>query len=296
MAEPMSHPAVRTAVEIMYEEYYEPITLAYLSRRVFISPFHFSRLFSRVTGATPGRFLTAVRLFEAKRLLLDSDLTVSDVVCAVGYSSVGTFTTRFTRAVGMTPSQYRDPRMRDQLVAISPHYHRLPSLAVLRESTLRESTLRESALRHALRTGSRSGRATLSARIELPHGVSAANVLVCAFADDIPQRAPVAFGGLTGQSGTATVELRGVPTGQWRVHVAAEHRGPQGNSVLTVGAIQRAATVVDDETIVLRMRTRAIRPTDPPIAVTLSSRSGSLTPSGPQAALSAIPVRRLTAV
>jgi len=56
--------------------------------RMFVSPFHFSRIFAKTVGLTPGRYLTALRLFEAKRLLLSTSLTVSDVVCSVGYSSV----------------------------------------------------------------------------------------------------------------------------------------------------------------------------------------------------------------
>ncbi|MFD1151045.1 helix-turn-helix domain-containing protein, partial [Saccharothrix hoggarensis] len=123
--------AVRQAIACMHENYRETITLGRLAAEVFVSPFHFSRVFAKATGITPGRYLTAVRLFEAKRLLLTTSLTVSDIVCSVGYSSTGTFTSRFTRAVGMTPTQYRDPRVDEMLVALSPNLRRLPALPVL---------------------------------------------------------------------------------------------------------------------------------------------------------------------
>lgn len=71
------------------------------------SKFHFSRMFQRVTGVSPGRFLAAIRLEEAKRLLTSTDLNVADIGMRVGYSSVGTFSTRFTRSVGLSPKSYR---------------------------------------------------------------------------------------------------------------------------------------------------------------------------------------------
>ncbi len=91
------HQAVQRTIESMHARYSEPITLADLASEVFVSPFYFSRIFAKATGVTPCRYLTAVRLFEAKRLLLTTGMTVSDIVCSVGYSSVGTFTSRFTR-------------------------------------------------------------------------------------------------------------------------------------------------------------------------------------------------------
>ncbi|WP_254716814.1 helix-turn-helix transcriptional regulator [Actinomadura sp. WMMB 499] len=72
-----------------------------------VSKFHFIRIFSRVTGVTPGRFLSAVRLHEAKRLLQTTPLNVADISAQVGYSSTGTFTRRFSRSVGVPPTEYR---------------------------------------------------------------------------------------------------------------------------------------------------------------------------------------------
>jgi AraC family transcriptional regulator len=71
------------------------------------SKFHFSRMFQRVTGVSPGRFLSALRLQEAKQLLVSTSFNVSDISLRVGYTSVGTFSSRFTRSVGLSPTTYR---------------------------------------------------------------------------------------------------------------------------------------------------------------------------------------------
>jgi AraC-like DNA-binding protein len=72
-----------------------------------LSPFHFSRIFRGTIGIPPGEFSAALRLDQAKRLLLDTDLSVTDICFEVGYESLGAFTTRFTRLVGLSPSQFR---------------------------------------------------------------------------------------------------------------------------------------------------------------------------------------------
>jgi hypothetical protein len=71
------------------------------------SKFHFTRVFQRATGLTPGRFLTMVRLHKAKQLLLTTSLSVTDISHLVGYASVGTFSTTFCNTVGVPPSAYR---------------------------------------------------------------------------------------------------------------------------------------------------------------------------------------------
>lgn len=72
-----------------------------------ISKFHFLRTFRRVTGVTPGRFLSAVRIHEAKHLLSTTGLSVAEISVQVGYGSLGTFTRRFTECVGLSPTAYR---------------------------------------------------------------------------------------------------------------------------------------------------------------------------------------------
>jgi len=98
---------VERAVQIIRERYAEPLSLDDIARAVLVSKFHLLRVFSQVTGVTPGRFLSAVRMGEAKRLLQNSDLGVATISSTVGYSSTGSFTSRFTESVGIPPTQYR---------------------------------------------------------------------------------------------------------------------------------------------------------------------------------------------
>ena len=266
--------AVRRAIGLMHERYHEPITLTDLAAEVFISPFHFSRLFAKATGVTPGRYLTAVRMFEAKRLLLTSGMTISDIVCSVGYSSVGTFTSRFTRAVGMSPSQYREPRVHDLLLAIAPHFQHIPSVAALREAGRDCATSCADGVR---------GSSSLTARIDLPSDLPPGDLLVGVFAEAIPQCGPVAFTGLR-HTGSATVTLEGVPPGRWLVMAAAEHPVDGDTSTLTFGTLRHPVTVGDRTSAVVRLRTRTLQPTDPPIAITLAARADRPTSPGAERA------------
>src|SRR5437660_1642692 len=106
--------AVERAIETMQENLGERLTIDDMARSALFSKFHFSRVFQRVTGVSPGRFLSAMRLEEAKRLLLSTSYTVSDISHRVGYNSVGTFSARFRNSVGVSPSAYR------QLGGITP--------------------------------------------------------------------------------------------------------------------------------------------------------------------------------
>ncbi|WP_157740292.1 helix-turn-helix domain-containing protein [Micromonospora auratinigra] len=83
------------------------LPLAELARTALFSPFHFHRVFRTVTGETPARFVAALRMAQARRLLLHSRLTVGAISGRVGYTSVGSFTTQFTRLVGVPPEQFR---------------------------------------------------------------------------------------------------------------------------------------------------------------------------------------------
>ncbi|MCG5216089.1 helix-turn-helix transcriptional regulator [Streptosporangium sp. KLBMP 9127] len=91
----------------MHENLGEQITIDDMARTAMFSKFHFSRVFQRVTGLSPGRYLSAVRLREAKRLLASTSLSVTNISHQVGYSSVGTFSSRFAHSVGLPPSKYR---------------------------------------------------------------------------------------------------------------------------------------------------------------------------------------------
>jgi len=91
----------------MREGYAEDLTLAMMAEMARLSPFHMARLFREETGLPPVAFLAAVRMEEARRQLLRTDASVADISVKVGYSSVGSFTSRFTRTVGLSPGRYR---------------------------------------------------------------------------------------------------------------------------------------------------------------------------------------------
>lgn len=99
--------AVERAIETMQNNLGERVTIDDMARSAMFSKFHFSRMFQRATGLSPGRFLTALRFEEAKRLLVSTSFTVSDISHQVGYNSVGTFSTRFRSSVGVSPTAYR---------------------------------------------------------------------------------------------------------------------------------------------------------------------------------------------
>ncbi len=100
--------SVQRVIESIYRNIGEPITIDDMARTAMFSKFHFARIFQRTTGVSPGRFLSAVRLQEAKKLLLSTSLSVADISHQVGYSSVGTFSSRFKRSVGLSPTVYRE--------------------------------------------------------------------------------------------------------------------------------------------------------------------------------------------
>ena len=99
--------AVGRVIVAMRENLSEQFTIDDMARTAMFSKFHFSRLFQRATGVSPGRFLSAVRFQEAKELLVSTSLTVTDISHRVGYTSVGTFSSRFRRSVGVSPTTYR---------------------------------------------------------------------------------------------------------------------------------------------------------------------------------------------
>jgi AraC-like DNA-binding protein len=101
------HQAVERAVVFMRERMANPLRLDELAHAALLSPYHFNRVFRLVTGIPPGQFLTALRMAEAKRLLLTTSQRVTDVCFAVGFESLGTFTTRFGQLVGVAPQELR---------------------------------------------------------------------------------------------------------------------------------------------------------------------------------------------
>ena len=88
-------------------EYAQPLNVEALARGVHMSAGHLSREFRAAYGESPYSYLMTRRIERAMALLRRGDLSVTEVCFAVGCSSLGTFSTRFTELVGMPPSAYR---------------------------------------------------------------------------------------------------------------------------------------------------------------------------------------------
>jgi AraC-like DNA-binding protein len=98
---------LRRARDLIDREYARPLDVPALARAAFMSPAHFSRQFRAAYGETPYSYLMTRRIERAKALLRRGDLSVTDVCMAVGCTSLGSFSARFTELVGETPSAYR---------------------------------------------------------------------------------------------------------------------------------------------------------------------------------------------
>jgi AraC family transcriptional regulator len=116
---PLAHQqTVERVILAMRDHLNEPFTLQDMADIAYLSPNHFHRIFHRIIGIAPGEFLTALRLDAAKRLLLTTSMRVTDICFEVGYSSIGSFTTRFTELVGLAPRRLR--QQVDRFVMPSP--------------------------------------------------------------------------------------------------------------------------------------------------------------------------------
>jgi transcriptional regulator GlxA family with amidase domain len=105
---------LRRARDRMDREYAQPLDVPALARTALMSSAHFSRRFREVYAETPYSYLLTRRIERAKALLRLGDLSVTDVCIAVGWTSLGSFSARFTELVGETPSMYR-ARNHDEL-------------------------------------------------------------------------------------------------------------------------------------------------------------------------------------
>ena len=235
--------AIERAIEYIWERYSEPVSLDELSKSALLSRFHFARTFRDVTGVTPGRFLSAVRIYQAKVLLLTTSRTITDISSAVGYQSLGSFTNYFTQSVGMPPSRFRH-RVAGAVLDGPPSGHSVcPS------------------------------RGTAALEVSFPAGCSGLRVYVGIFPSPILQSPPAASKIIdTADGHPLRCVLPNVPPGTWFVHAVAGARAIGLNhcadqplfvdrrDAVSVGA-HRAPRV--------SMRLRPSRPTDPPILLAL---------------------------
>lgn len=239
--------AVTRVIRAMRDRLDEPWTLSRLAQIAYLSPFHFSRVFRLITGAPPGRFLSTLRMAEARRLVVSSRMNVTDICTTVGYSSLGTFTTQFTAQIGVGPGRLRrlgaahGQRQLEHVVAeVGP-------LSVGRQPS-----------------------GVVMGTVYAP-AVDSRLVLLGLFPTALPQGVPVACASVTGEGPFAAT---GVPEGTWHLLACAHPRAVTVGEVLAgrfdsdvwVGVADRPVVVRPGQTTgPLEIRLAPIRPTDPPI-------------------------------
>lgn len=100
--------ALRRVHDHIDRHYAEPIDLTALAALVGMSKFHLIRAFRVAYGETPMRYLGRRRIAVAQDLLRHANLTVTEICMLVGFSSLGSFSSRFTQLVGESPIAYRN--------------------------------------------------------------------------------------------------------------------------------------------------------------------------------------------
>lgn len=115
---------VKQTIQFMNTHLEEPLVLEDLASVAGFSPYHFDRLFRKTTGIPPRLFLSALRMEKGKELLLTTQADITEIALSVGYSSMGSFSTRFSKSVGVSPKSFR-----------ALNQHGLEAIAVLRETS-----------------------------------------------------------------------------------------------------------------------------------------------------------------
>jgi AraC-like DNA-binding protein len=132
------------AKDLIDARYAEPLDVAAIARSARLSQAHFSREFRRAFGETPHQYLLTRRLERAAALLRSTDRPVVDICFVVGLRSIGSFTTSFGRAYGMSPTAYRAAH------PPAANRARIPTCVLLAYARPRSSTFREDARAVAL--------------------------------------------------------------------------------------------------------------------------------------------------
>jgi AraC-like DNA-binding protein len=237
--------AVERVIAAMHERLDAPFELKEMARIAYLSPYYFNRVFRQLTGVPPRRFHMALRMAEAKRLLLTTDLSVTEICLDLGYQSLGTFTTHFHELVGVSPRGLRrlaatPPCTPDDLVA-------------------------------ALERQAENGVAPLLAgAVTVPDGAEDCLVFIGLFATPSPEGLP---SGCTARLGPGAFHLR-APAGARR-HLAAAAFPRSDDPCTYLAPDERDFLVglspfpIDSAGRALELRLRRVRPTDPPVLLAL---------------------------
>ena len=239
--------AVERTIQAMHTNLHEVLTLEDLASVAYLSPSHFHRVFCRLIGIPPGEFLSALRFQAARRLLLTTSLSVTDICFEVGYTSTGSFTSRFTHLVGLSPRLLRQRAYAFEPLAAADERYLMTSADLPRKHVL---------------LGHISAPATFRGTI-----------YVGLFTSPIPQGAPVRCTRLSSQGWYL---LHNVPDGVYHLRAAAFPAASDLHSALLPGEHQllgnnkspliiRHGQVSGDPDLVLHPP----RLTDPPLVMGL---------------------------
>ncbi|MFJ8194825.1 helix-turn-helix domain-containing protein [Streptomyces sp. NPDC096094] len=237
--------AVERAVEYIRERFGDPLTVSDIAERVRLSRFHFSRVFKDETGVSPGRFIAAVRIHEAKRLIDHSSMSIAEVSVAVGYSSLGSFTDSFTAGVGLSPGRFRRLCRGGEQEPPGPDAGPRPDLGAV------------------------------AGTVRLPEGHGNARVYLGAFATPVVQYPAVAAAVIDVPSDRPSCySLQNVPEGEWHLLAVAVAAGtgqdPRAGRASLVGNHGTATVTVTANTVTsAAVRLRPARPADPPVLLAL---------------------------
>ena len=242
--------AVATVIGQMRADVGYPFTLDTFAEMANYSPFHFARMFRNAVGIPPGEFLAAIRFERAKELILRTDASITDICFDVGFSSLGTFSSRFKHLVGVSPN---DLRTIPEWLA-----DRLPGL-----------THPEPPKPFGIGV-SMGGEVTSSVPV-------AGHLYIGLFPAAIPQSMPVSG---TRTSGPGPFTLHDIPPGKYRLMAALFPRSDDplvhllpGASLL-VGIDPRPVVAIPDAAPPrLHIELRPLSPTDPPILTALAPMS-----------------------
>jgi AraC family transcriptional regulator len=240
--------SVARVVAALRERFAEPISLDEMARIAISSPFHFNRVFRQMTGLPPGRFVCALRIQAAKRLLVTTTRSVTKVCLDVGYSSLGTFSSHFTQYVGASPVRFRY----------------VSRTIALEELLQRCATMERNEPDPVYRPGSVLG------RVRMPEEFTGL-VVVGLFRAPIPRGRPVACGFADSGGG---FHLTDVPDGRFYLFgTALEFSGDPARHLVGEPTLRgRAGPLVVSAGVTFADTSIKLRPpqvTDPPILASL---------------------------
>lgn len=232
--------AVERAITFITERYSEPLSLSDVASSAILSRFHFCRIFRDATGVTPGRFLSAVRIYQAKRMLATTAMNVTEVAFAVGYNSLGSFSNHFTDSVGISPGRFRQAARGGGFELVLAPW-KLPSRGV-----------------------------PVTGTVTLPSGYACGPVYVGAFDTPIIQRQPASSAIVDPADGSYV--LSAVPQGVWflRAVAVADTTAPEPwtRRTLLVGGAGPLA-IAANASLSVRIELRPRQRTDLPILLAL---------------------------